>query len=580
MTHWIESGSPASPVWLVGEAPGRQEIEQGSPLVGASGQELNKMLAEAGWPTTGFFRSNICHERPPSYQLRGRWIHNDIERFFAGKLQAKREGIPEVNGRYPQLPIQTGLARLSRLALQHHPRLILALGGSALWGLCGRDGITKWRGSVLDAGEEYGGGKVVPTLHPAIIADQSKGQYTYRPIIVQDLRRAKRELEQPTPPPAWDFCVAPTLSDVKDWLLPWIWDKTPLVADTEGLGVVDCIGFADSSKRAICIPFTKGDGTSYWSKEDEIFVFGLVRNALCTCPITFHNAIWDMQVIGKNWGYLPNLQDDTMVAQHCAFPGLLGGKIDPVTGQTDKRGSSLSLSFCASMYCEQYVYWKDDGRLRGVEHDDQSFWRYNCEDCARTYEVRTALIDSVLPSAKLVEQYRFLMSLFRPVLKIMFRGVRVDRGRATALKEEITQARAAQQAWLDASLGYHLNVHSTAQNGEVQALFYSDLNCDVVKSRKTGALSTDNEALDTIARRNPVLLPLVRVVQNIRSLDTNEATFLRPVLGGWKGKEWIEPCGERLRTCLNIAGAETFRFTSNETAFGEGLNLQNWTRPE
>jgi hypothetical protein len=35
-----------------------------------------------------------------------------------------------------------------------------------------------------------------------------------------------------------------------------------------------------------------------------------------------------------------------------------------------------------------------------------------------------------------------------------------------------------------------------------------------------------------------------------------------------------------MRHAFNIAFVETFRFSSNETAFGEGGNLQNIKRPD
>ena len=569
--RWIESGTPSSRVWLVGEAPGPEEVRQGAPLVGPSGRELNSMLAAAGWPTsTPFFKTNIAHERPPSYTTRqGKVIQNDIDQWFPGKLAARRLGLPEDRGRYPAPPVRHGLARLEALLSQHRPELIILLGGTPLWGLCGKEGVTKWRGSVLRGPD---GIKCVSTLHPAVIADPSRGMATYRPIIIQDLRRALRELTAgPTlRRPQCDFTIAPNLSQVRERLQSWAAGHTPLVCDTEGWGVIDCIGLAPSSSEALCIPFTVADGSSYWSLDDECQVFGLLHHALRACPVTFHNAIWDMQVIGRRWGFLPRLQDDTMVAQHVAFPGLLGGKIDPVTGRVDKRGSSLSLSFCASMYCDLYSYWKDDGRLRADNQDDTTFWRYNCEDCVRTYEVRAELVDRVLPSADLVPQYRFQMSLFGPVLRMMFRGVRLDPSRVQDISMQIQADRAAQQAWLATVLGYPLNVHKTEAGGQMQTLFYEDLGCQPVFHRQTRQRTLNDDALETIARREPLLVPLIRHCQNIRSLDTNEATFVRPALAA----------GDRLRSCFNIAGPETFRFSSNETAFGEGMNLQNLTRPQ
>lgn len=809
------------------------------------------MLREAGWPQTeGLFRTNICHERPPSYLKKGKWVHNDIDQFFAGTRAATAESLPLIHGRFPRQPILTGLARLHQLASRHHPQLIIALGNTALWGLCGHDGITKWRGSVLPALSDtpLGAGllptKVVPTLHPSLIVDPQKGMWTYRSILVQDLRRALAESRFPElRRPDWDFTIAPTLSQLRDWLTAAQEEGQPIVSDTEGWGVVDCIGFATSSRRAICIPFTRTDPdpahVNYWSIDDECRVFALVRSTLERLPVTFHNAIWDMQVICRWWGYYPRLSDDTMVAQHVAFPGLLGGKIDPVTGKTDKQGSSLSLSFISSMYCDIYRYWKDDGRVRNPGASDDDEWRYNCltgdtlvlmaglnwkplkeieigqcvttfeeepdrreggyarklrvalitdkqvshqtvckvtlsdgrslrgtgehrllrrghhnrgpewvflkdlipgdnlydigvpwivpqdydsawltglldgegtigaqymhskyytirpalsqkegpvlarainilhrhgfnfnlssksnaeyvdvsgglpaylrllgmfptvrlrdnflkiamntgvsgfsylpkatvvsmeeegeeevydittsegtfiangifvhncEDCARTYECRSVLVDHILPGAGLTSQYQFVMSVFRPVLKMMFRGLPLNLDNARSVRAAIQEARRAQQDWLNTVLGYPLNVHSTHAGGQMQALLYEDLALPPSRSRKTGALSTDDETLEGLCRKNPLLTPLLRHIQNIRSLDTNEANFIRPVLGGWYpgpgGKpRYHQPAGDTLHTCLNPAGTETFRFSSNETAFGEGMNSQNFTRP-
>jgi len=184
--------------------------------------------------------------------------------------------------------------------------------------------------------------------------------------------------------------------------------------------------------------------------------------------------------------------------------------------------------------------------------------------------VRTELVERILPSSELGAQYRFLMRLFDPILRMMFRGVRLDPSRVRAIHQQIQVERQAQQDWLATVLGYPLNVHKTEAGGQMQALFYEDLGVQPVFHRQTRQRTLNDDALETIARREPLLVPLIRHCQNIRSLDTNESTFVRPALAS----------GERLRSCFNIAGPETFRFSSNETAFGEGMNLQNLTRPQ
>jgi uracil-DNA glycosylase family 4 len=49
--------------------------------------ELDAMLREAGLSRSECFLTNVCHERPPSYQRNGKWIHNDIDQWFLGNTQ-------------------------------------------------------------------------------------------------------------------------------------------------------------------------------------------------------------------------------------------------------------------------------------------------------------------------------------------------------------------------------------------------------------------------------------------------------------------------------------------------------------
>lgn len=566
---WIERGSPTADVWVIGEAPGEREVLQHQPFIGLSGQELDRMLLEAGWTSPGrLFYTNVAHVRPPSYRDRqGRWVNDDIDQFFPGKQEALRSGATWFRGRWCHEPVVRGIERLETLLARHRPRLLILCGGTALWAVTGREGITKWRGSVLPA---LGPGtpKTVCTFHPADILRQ----WPHRVVAVQDFRRALRESAFPElRRPQWDFTLEPTVADIREWLGPFIRDGSPLVCDTEGWGVVDCIGFASSSTRAICIPFLREEGDdgirNYWSLSDEIEVFGLVHAALTRCPITFHNAVWDLQVIGKNWGFLPRLGGDTMVAQHVSFPGLLGGKIDPITGKVDKAGSSLSLSFIASMYCDIYAYWKDDGRVRDETYTDRQYWAYNCEDCGRTWECQEVLT-GIIKAAGLAEQYQFLIDVFGPTLAMMFRGFPIDPDRVQALSDSVKAAAESEQSWLNTALGFPINVNS---NPQVQAMFYDDLGVRQILSRKTGRPTADDQALETIRQREPMLLPVVRKIQNLRSLKVNQSSFIAPAIRALRQR--------RLRTCLNPAGTETFRFSSNETAFGEGGNMQNLTRP-
>lgn len=563
----IESGPKSAPVWLVGEAPGEDEVSSGVPFSGQSGRELDRMLAEAGIERRDCFATNVCHDRPPSYWKNGKLINNDINQWFAGPQKGHQLGWPQIDNTYCHPSIAAGVEHLRATCRDRRPTLLIALGNTPLWATCGVEGITKWRGSELwsDSCEV----KVIPTFHPADVLRA----WTHRPIVIQDFRRARREAAtREVVTPSWEFVVEPTLSDIRDWLAEYARPGIPLISDTEGWGRVDCVGFASDTHHAICIPFARQTGESphYWSSiEDELAAATLCVDTLRTHPTTFHNAIWDCQVIARSLGILPRLRDDTQVAQHVSFPGLLGGRIDPVTGRVDKKGSSLSLSFIASMYCDHYRYWKDDGRTFDPSiGDERVYWRYNCEDCVRTAECRDTLIGEggVVDKLRLREQYRFLMSLFGPVLKMMFRGIRYDVAEARRQREWLAAEAAATREWLNTATGIDLNPDSTPQ---MRALFYDDLRLPALRNRKTGAPTLDDAALDSLKRKNPLLYPLICQIQNYRTLDTLRSSMsMSPSPDG------------RIRTAMNIAFVETMRFSTNETAFGEGANLQNIKRPD
>ncbi len=59
-------GSPDADIVFVGEAPGKNEDEQGLPFVGAAGRFLNEMLESIGLKRTDVYITNIVKYRPPN----------------------------------------------------------------------------------------------------------------------------------------------------------------------------------------------------------------------------------------------------------------------------------------------------------------------------------------------------------------------------------------------------------------------------------------------------------------------------------------------------------------------------------
>src|ERR1700674_2494987 len=92
-------------IMLVGEAPGYEEEQKGLPFQGASGQELNRMLGEAGITRSECFITNVCRQRPPN---------NDLNLFIA---KAKKDVTPKhylIRGRHVLEPVRAGIELLRK----------------------------------------------------------------------------------------------------------------------------------------------------------------------------------------------------------------------------------------------------------------------------------------------------------------------------------------------------------------------------------------------------------------------------------------------------------------------------------
>lgn len=61
----VGKGNLNSDILFVGEAPGRNEDEQGEPFVGAAGKNLDKLLAVVGLSLEDIYVANILKCRPP-----------------------------------------------------------------------------------------------------------------------------------------------------------------------------------------------------------------------------------------------------------------------------------------------------------------------------------------------------------------------------------------------------------------------------------------------------------------------------------------------------------------------------------
>lgn len=335
-------------IMLVGEAPGADEVRLGRPFIGASGQELDRMLHEAGISRSECFVTNLARERPPNRFVKGKTITNDITQWIPATKKAQLELLKSgqgsyLNDRVVAMPVLEGFNLLKKELDQVQPSIVIAFNNAAMWALTGKWGIGSWRGSTLTTWFSPRR-KVIPTYHPAYILRS----WADRTVVISDFRRAFRAMNSPASEPSYQFLLRPDFLQAQIALTTLLAkaDLGPLMLSVDietAAGHITCLGIAWSRQEAICIPFVEGP-MSYWQFDQELDLIRQLR-ALLTHPqvsVIGQNFLYDAQYIAKHWGFVPNFSFDTMLAQHVCFPAM-----------------PKSLGFLSSMYCEHHVYWKD-----------------------------------------------------------------------------------------------------------------------------------------------------------------------------------------------------------------------------
>ena len=326
-------------IMLVGEAPSLEDERVGLPFQGGSGQELNRMLHEAGILRSECYVTNVLKSRPPE----GR-----IENWIAQKKADITPAHQSLNGKLVLPEVTGGHAELLAEIQMVQPNLIVAFGNLALWALTGQWGVGKWRGSLLGGGTSP---KVIPTFNPAAVLRA----WDTRSIVLNDLRRAKRHMGSRTYDniPQHTFILRPSFSQTTETLT-----RLTQLAETQAelwlefdletfitTKHIRCAGISWSRAEAICIPFTDGH-VNYWSTvEEEAYIVYLLYKLL-THPrvrVRGQNLLFDCQYTYRYWHFIPRVAQDTMISQHSCFAALPKG-----------------LDFLASMYADFYIFWKED----------------------------------------------------------------------------------------------------------------------------------------------------------------------------------------------------------------------------
>ena len=153
-------GNPHAELMFAGEAPGRDEDQQGEPFVGRAGQLLTRIIEAIGMKRQDVYIANVIKCRPPNN---------------------RNPEADEIARCEPYLVRQIELVR---------PRIIVALGTFAAQTLLKtKQPISQLRGRF----HTYQGVKLMPTFHPAFLLRNPDRKRA----VWEDMQAVQRELRQP-----------------------------------------------------------------------------------------------------------------------------------------------------------------------------------------------------------------------------------------------------------------------------------------------------------------------------------------------------------------------------------------------
>lgn len=441
--------------------------------------------------------------------------------------------------------------RLESHLTQYPATLVIGLGPEPLAWFLGETKIGTWRASRLSP-PDYAF-TFFPSLHPRILVKQTDQKW----IMEFDFRRARAIHEQTQLPRKYNFLVKPSFEQAINCLMGLLAraeSATPanplkLSGDTETrAGTIACMGIAWSETDAICIPHLVIDPTQpfYWSVEEEAMIIHLYQQLFTHPNIKWvgQNFIYDCQYFLRFWFCAPNNVYDTMIGHHALH-----------------SNTRKSLAFISSLYAQDHVYWKDDIDDWDPKQGEIQYWTYNCKDAVITYECADRIIADTKEDGREAHS-AFQQSLFFPVLRIMQRGIRVDKALRQQYSGELSTALFQKEEQLNYVVGHPLNAASPVQ---LKKFFYEDLKLKGVQALGKESLTTNSPALAMIAQREPHLQPLCKLIVEIRSIKVFLSTFIGA----------SDSADGRMRCSYIIPGTESYRFASREDAFGSGMNLQN-----
>lgn len=405
---------PGPRLAIVGEGPGKHELSQLRPFVGASGRML-----EGGLRTLGLTRSDV------------HWTNAVLCDVAPAHLKEARKCCA---------------ARLQRELAECGAPVIVPVGAhglhSSLGPDAGRPRILEWRGSItrLPSGQ-----LVAPTVHPAFVMRMQQ----WGPVLEADFARVGRLLEDPAgwrapeDQPGRHIVIARHLRELER-LLAQLDPEVAIDVETVGLGPTStalvCLAISDQT-LSVVVPWTQDlAGKASWWRRERKRAAAIITEALANRVAITHNGPAFDHIVLMRYGIKIAAWDDTLNLAHAAHSHL------------PKR-----LSFVVQRYCD-VPPWKTFDHAA----DMAAMHVYNGRDSLYTAMVAPALRKAVAAAGQdnIYQIDKVTGELCRAM---QVNGFKVDADRARVMADRLRQRELEIEQRCSDVLGHPINLLSPIQ---------------------------------------------------------------------------------------------------------------------
>lgn len=340
-------------------------------------------------------------------------------------------------------------------------------------------------------------------------------------------------------------------------------DCIAIASDIETVAVdLSCIGYtgisANGDIRSFCLSLMRPDCPNWIAFSDsELAEYLAIVKQIQQSPARkiYHNGSYDSAILIR-YGLEPHNYDlDTMHMMHSLHPY-----------------ARKSLGFAASIYNDDFRYWKDD--IKGAEDDADKkeyslpytragleiYWRYCALDTWNTLVVYHWLAQEMLEHQWAVDNYAQEIALsLGPMFAISMHGLVIDTVEQSRYRDVLeSKASTALEAIKTAVGNPNFNPNSDEQ---VAWLVYDVLGC----RDEDGSRSVDKRRLRFLADDNPYLARFCSWLWDYKQSNNNLGKYVRN-LKAYRG---------RFLSSFGIAQTYTGRCGSKSHFFWCGTNAQN-----